>query len=827
LAASELTRRCLLLIIALLSTLLTAPAVAADPPPGDRKATDIPSQPLEAALQALAQDRNFQVVYNSQLVQKLRSTTLRGAFTRDEALTRLLAGTGLTFHYLDENTVTITPLSDTLPFGGRAPPEAQPGAMAVSASSPQDSLDEVLVTAQKRSERLQDIPASISVLSSDFLVNSGSTSFQDYLGGIPGVSYWQNAGQSNAIFIRGVSGGVDVNSNSTTGVYIDEAPVVQSAGSTVDLNPFDLERVEVLRGPQGTLYGAASMGGTVRLIMNKPQLDAYDDVFESKVSETEHGGTNYELDAMVNLPVTDTLGLRLVGGFRALDGFIDEVNLGRENANFDQVATLRALTRWQPTSSLDVLLVLTYQDEVYGAHPEAYLAPGYGPYQGGSTYPESGTQPFRLYSLTVNYDLGFASLTSASSEYQKRSVAVREYPQPLSTLGIAPGTPGGAGFDLVYNVASFSQELRLASRTAGPYRWLIGAFYSNEQGPTLEAHSQTNIAALQGQNLYTAQIPLTQHQAALFGEVGRHLTDTLMVTAGLRYSQYSNHTLDRESGDLVGGAIDTDSGAADHFVDQRYTLSYEPSGNQLFYAQAASGSRQGGPTGTVGLPAACSDDLQGLGFKTPPTQTRPDSLWTYEVGSKSTFAGERISLNSALYYTQWRDIQSTLYLQCGSTISSNAGAADIRGIELELNTRPAAGWLLSVAGAFTDTFITQPNASAGALTGDALPLVPKFNGSVSAQYSFPVFQGTVGYLRTDVRYVSGEYADFPSLASGYGIPAYSVTNARLGFRLGHYDIALYATNLFDSRIITFERDEPLRVTLATPLTVGVEFRMDH
>jgi len=826
LAASELTRRWLLIVTALLCTVCVAPGVAAGPPASDRKATDIPGQSLEAALQALAQERNFQVVYNSKLVQKLRSAALRGDFTRDEALTHLLGGTGLTFHYLDENTVTIVPLSAQPPSDGPAP-DTRASATGAAASSRQESLNEVLVTAQKRSERLQDLPASISVLSGDFLANSGSSSFQDYLGGIPGVSYWQNAGQSNAIFIRGVSSGVDVNSTSTTGVYIDEAPVVQSAGSTVDLNPFDLERVEVLRGPQGTLYGAASMGGTVRLIMNKPQFDAFDEVFESKVSQTAHGGTNYEANAMVNVPVTDTLSVRLVGGFRALDGYIDEVNLDEKNANFDQVATLRALARWQPSSQLDVLLVVTYQDEVYGAHPEAYLAPGYGPYQGGSNYPESGTQPFRLYGLTLNYDLGFAALTSASNEYQKRSVAVRQFPEPLSALGIAPGAAGGAGLDLVYDIASFSQELRLASRAAGPYRWLIGAFYADEKGPTLESHSETNVVALQGQNLYTAQVPLDQHQAAVFGEAGRHLTDTLMFTAGLRYSQYSSHTVDRESGDLVGGIIATDSGAADHFLDQRYTLSYEPSENQLLYVQAASGSRQGGPTGVPGLPTACSGDLQDLGFKTPPVQTRPDSLWTYEIGSKSTFESERIALNAAVYYTQWRDIQSTLYLQCGSTISSNAGAADIRGVELELNARPDAAWLLSVAAAFTDTFITQPNASAGTATGDPLPLVPKFNGSVSAQYSFPLSRGATGYLRTDVRYVSGEYADFPSLTTGYGIPAYSVTNARFGIRMGRYDIALYAMNLFDSRIVTFERDEPLRVTLATPLTVGVDFRMNH
>jgi iron complex outermembrane recepter protein len=818
---------------------------AAETAGGKRQATHIPAQPLESALRSLAQQRDFQVVYRSELVAKFSCPALEGNFTRDAALTRLLAGTGLTFHYLDENTVTVVPGAEAAPLavghsagnGSRAGVESPPNSptgpvstplaaapMQLPPAEPLQSAEQaqVLITANKRVEKLQDVPASIAVLSADYLADTESVSFQDYLTAVPGVSYYQNAAQTNAIFIRGVSAGVNILSSSTTGIYIDDAPVTQSVGGTVDLNTFDLARVEVLRGPQGTLYGAASMGGTVRLITNKPDLSSIATSVETELSQTSHGTLSYNTNAMFNLPLSDTLGLRVVGGFRESGGFIDEVDLGRNDANFDQTSTLRAQMRWQPNGRTDVLLSVFYQDEVYGAHPEAYPGPGFGPYQGGVNFPEGGKQPFTLYALTLNDDLGFATLTSSSSYYDKRSVAERENPDGEVMLGVS----AGIGEQLIYEAATFSQEIRLASASAGPYRWLVGTFYSDGKGPSLQGYGLSTLPAVSAENLYNADIPQRQHQSALFGEVGRTLLDGLTFTAGLRRSQYSDHTIDRESGVFAGGIVNTDSGANDHFLNQRYTLSYTPVRDQLFYVQAASGSRPGGPTEAAGLTESCRTDLVSLGFDPPPVQTRPDSLWTYEVGSKSSF-GERVTLNTALYYTQWRDIQSAVTLQCGEQFPSNAGAADIRGAEIALDAKPTAGWTLTASAAFTDSFVTAANASVGAFVGSPLPLVPQFNGAVGAQYSFALSANAHAYVRTDAKYVGHEYADFQASPMGFRMPAYTLMDARLGVRTGRYDVALYGTNLFDNRIVLYEAVDPLRQTLARPRTVGVEFRMSH
>ena len=813
-------------------------ASAADVEAAIRKPTNIPAQELASALQALAQDRDFQVVYRADLVGEFRTAGAVGELTRDEALTRLLAGTGLTYRYLDEQTVTIVPAATEKP-ATRADryetPASRPIWLAANtdvalpsaggtAASQSVALEEIVVTAQKRSERLQDVPAAVSALTGDYLAQSGAASFQDYLNAVPGVSFYQNGGQNNAIFIRGVSSGVNIVSTSTTGVYVDEAPVTQSIGATVDPNPFDLERVEVLRGPQGTLYGASSMGGTIRLIMNKPQFDAVAGAVDGKLSSTSHGGTNYEGNVMVNLPASDALAFRLVGGYRDLDGYIDDANLNRANANFDKLTTFRGMARWKPTDSADVLLTVAYQKEEYGYHPEVFVGPAYGPYQAAHGYPERGEQPFKLYGLTVNYDLGFGTLTSATNYFDKRSVAVRDQTRFAPLLGVSPGPGQGVASDFIYDAAVVTQEMRLASKEGQHFHWLAGGFYSGGKGPDLSAGSETNIPALAGVNVYTADIPTRQHQFAAFGELGYDVTDKLTVSAGLRHSHYVSHNLDNESGVLAGGDVNTDASTSNHFLDQRYSASYKLSRDHLLYAQVSSGSRQGGPTGAVGLPQPCIDQLQSLGFNPIPSQTNPDSLWNYELGSKNTFSGGQFMVNAAAYYTKWKDMQSLLFLDCGTSFTSNTGSAQIRGVELEMSARPIEPLTLTLSGAYTNTSITQGNADVGALEGDPLPLVPEVNGSFSARYDFPLFSGLKAYVRSDVTYVDSEYADFRAARGGFRIPAYSMVNARVGLLKDRCEFSLYATNLFDERIVTFIARSPLRDTLARPLTVGLNVK---
>jgi len=777
----------------------------------------------------LAQERDFQIVYREELVEKLRCQAVAGEFTLDEALTRLLSGTGLTFHHLDENTVTVVPIAQQGLRSGAGPPaRTKATAKAIAddrvTAGPVAAIgaEQIVVTAQKRSERLQDVPASIGVLTGQFLQDTAAGSFQDYLPSVAGVSFYQNAAQTNAIFIRGVSGGVNLISTSTTGVYIDEAPVTQSIGGIVDLNPFDVQRVEVLRGPQGTLYGAESMGGTIRLIMNKPQPGMFAQQFQTRVSDTEHGGASYEANAMLNIPVADAVAVRLVGGFRSMSGYVDEVALGQKDANFEQVANLLAAARWQPVTQADVLFTVIHQDVVYGAHPEAFVGPQWGPYQGGRPYRESGHQPFTLAGLTVNYDFGPVTFTSASNYYHKRSEALRDITSNLLPMLPVPATTTGTiAYDLVYDAESFSQEARLASNTHSAIHWLVGGFYAGGKGPNLSAKTLTDITVLQSVDIYTAAAPQSQHQIAAFGEATAQILRSTDITAGLRFSHYGNHAVDHESGISIGGVIDSDSGASAHFLDQRYSLTHHFSNEQLLYIQAASGSRQGGPSGAAGLPQSCTLGLESSAV--PALQTHPDSLWTYELGSKGSYAEGRLIVDGSIYFTKWHDIQSTVALPCGVEVGSNAGAATIRGAELEMSARPVDGLTVAFGAALTDSHLTEGNVSVGALHGDPLPLVPQVSGMASARYEFPLLQRVRGFINAAVQYTGHEYSDFLGRPDGFRIPAHINTNARMGVTTNHFDLSIYGTNLLDERIVTFVADSPVRETLARPRTIGLDF----
>ncbi len=698
-------------------------------------------------------------------------------------------------------------------------------AFAQVASDGSAALEEVVVTAQKRTQRLQDVPASISALSGELLARKGADSFQAYLNAVPSVSYFQNGGQDNAVFIRGVSGGLNRLSAPTTGVYIDEVPVTQSKGGTVDLNPFDLERLEVLRGPQGTLYGASSMGGTVRLIMNKPRFDGVASNVDARFATTRHGGTQYEANAMLNLPASEQLAIRLVAGYRDLDGYIDDVHLNRRDANTERMTTLRGMARWQPNERTDVLLTVALQDQEYGAHSEAFVDPSYSEYQSGFLYPESDDQPFRLYGLTINHELPFASLTSASNYFDKDALSVRDYTVFAPLLGIDLAADEGFGLAGGLDARLFTQEVRLASSGSGPWRWLIGGFYSEGTGPDTTVQTVTDAPVLAGVNIYASDIQIDQQQVAGFGEIGYELTPALTFTAGLRTSHYRSRGFDRESGELVGPVpIDEPLDSSDQFLDQRYTLNYKWDGERLLYAQAASGSREGGPSYALGLPSSCLADLNTIGYTTVPTQSEPDTLWTYEVGSKNTLADGRVTVNAAAYRTEWKDVQSLIILECGFSFNGNSGAATVKGAELETSARLFDGLSVSLAAAYTDTRITEANTSLGAVQGDPLPLVPEVNGNLGISYEFPAFGGAVAHVRGDVTYVGSQYASFRALPVGFEIPAYTLVNARVGVQWDRYEVALYATNLFDERVATFRTTNPLRDTILRPLTFGINLR---
>ncbi|HEY8352386.1 MAG TPA: TonB-dependent receptor, partial [Sphingomonadales bacterium] len=426
-------------------------AAAAD---GARVEYDIPAQSLGAALKSFAQQSNVQVMFAPEAVEGIEAPAVRGLYQPDAALGQLLARANLDYRYVGDNMVVVSAATASAapaaaPQSGRENSAAPEPAAAPAAEGAQESqnshgfqIDEILVTASKRSLRLQDVPMAVSALDASRLDRMGAKGFNDYLRSIPGVSFIDRGPGRNKIIIRGISDGPNSGTESTTGIYIDETPITEAL-QTADINMFDVERVEVLRGPQGTLYGAGSMGGTVRIILNKPDSTAFGAAAEGTLSTTRRGGENYEVNGMVNVPVIeDRLAVRVVGNYREEGGYIDDVVRNIKDANEATIKGGRAMVQFTPSDDLTILGSVTYQDTEYGALPAEDLARGN--FQQGRLYSEHGGDEWYLYSLEVDYDFGGVQLTSVTSYFEKDTLARLDY---SDFIGEALGL-GGVAFGL-------------------------------------------------------------------------------------------------------------------------------------------------------------------------------------------------------------------------------------------------------------------------------------------------------------------------------------------------------------------------------------------
>jgi iron complex outermembrane receptor protein len=455
-----------------------------------RKPTDIPAEGLTAALAALAREFDFQVLYRTEVVGALRTQGAAGTFTPGEALERVLSGTGLTYEYLDEKTVTIvpeppptqpaTPSSQSL--GTRESPlrlaqtESATDASPPAATSP-DALEEIVVTAQKRAEKLQEVPISISVLSGAQLEQQQVTSLNDLSRVVPDMANTTaNLGPGQGNYeIRGVSGSVSQTSiaQATVGIYLDDVSMTVPTGAGVgstELKFFDIDRIEVLRGPQGTLYGASSMGGTIRFISNQPDLNTFEGSASTELSDTKHGSLNYVDQGILNLPLSSgVLAARIGVQYSQQSGYIDVENpdaLGQvtsRDLNDDRATVVRATLKYQsPDSDLTILPAVLVQRETFGGFPQ------YDPATPLQTPLYATPQSFDnslIASLTIQKSLFGASLTSASSYFQRKSNLEQDGTINLEAPLTANTLYWPSVFQLPNNLYQYSEELRLASKS--------------------------------------------------------------------------------------------------------------------------------------------------------------------------------------------------------------------------------------------------------------------------------------------------------------------------------------------------------------------------
>jgi outer membrane receptor protein involved in Fe transport len=675
------------------------------------------------------------------------------------------------------------------------------------------TVGELVVTAEKRPERLSDVAASVSVVPGGTLETMEATQLQDWAGFVPGLTVAdQGAPGESSIAVDGIA---PIAAASEVGLYVNDTPVGTSSsfqggnGFSIDLLPYDLSRVEVLRGPQGTLYGASTMGGLIKYVLAAPDLDTFSgriggDVFGMANAHEPGGGVRGE----VNIPlVKDQLALRLSAYDAYTPGYIDDFTTGQKGDNPLNQGGGRAALLWRPTADLSVQLGAIYQDS-HAANPSfVALSQTTGqPLHGGldniNTLPEPYTQALQLYDLTINWNLHFAQLTSVTS-YQSFTNDTTE--DLTDYIGVflgdfgAPG-PGLSNFLEDYRLKKFTQEIRLASPEGQKLEWLVGGFYTHETGANYEVFNAYDDAGapLPGLNpLEYANLPSTYEEYAVFGDATYHFTDWFDLTAGVRYAHNSQKFVEIEGGALVGSnppaapALtvpgSSSEGVTTFLVDPRLHVTKDT----IAYARIATGYQPGGPN--VVLPG-----VTGI-----PGQFNSSRLTDYQVGLKSTFLDGRATADLSAFYIDWSKIQVSVLIGNQSAVE-NAGAARSEGLDFSGTLSPIRGLMLGATLAYTDAVLTTPVPSIGAAVGARLPYVPMWSGSLTADYSWPLAGPWNGFVGGGYRYTGSRYSDVQgSVANGelQGLEAdaYGVVDLHAGVRKGDLTLSVFAKNVGDAR----------------------------
>ncbi len=723
------------------------------------------------------------------------------------------------------------------------------------------SVSEVIVTASKRASTVQGLPISISAVGGAELQARGIASFADLAQSTPSVSLKSEGPGQTEIELRGMtsSGG----NSATVGFYLDDVPMTAPAGAqngkvVIDPTLYDLSRIEVLRGPQGTLYGAGSMGGTVRLITNQPDPRAFHASAESILSGTKGGGFNHTDNVMVNIPlVEDKLALRLVGTEAYASGWIDRVVAGAfplpstdgstrgnvqaapvlkryRGANDEQSYAVRATLLWQPTDALTITPSFFYQTSkqngisAYDSDPGALAH--YQPFD----IAEPLTDRITVYSLNVNYSFDAFDVTSSTAQWSRRSTQVEDgsedfnNPNTGATFASNNGLPnpgyfGPTGSGRVSGreddpSRQFSEELRFASKGDGKLKWVGGAYYSNFSatwkfdGVTANPSAYMDLgtfAPATTTQWFIARSPTKLAQYAVFGEATYDITSQLKATLGLRWYSYDYRFSSVISGwgSGLGAATPSDSGLirqSENGFNPKFNLSYEFDKDLMVYATAAKGFRPGGGNAVYPVTgpywSAVFAPYNFTGGKWPASY-KSDSVWSYEVGEKARLLDRRLIVNASLYYEDWSNIQLEA-LPGDWALNINGNKATIYGGEIETRAMLGAGFQLDASAGYTHAWV-DPGPHWQITPTHKLSDVAPLNANLGFSYSKELSDKYTVTARVESAYVGQRFSlAFPfgfSLNGKYiPLPEYSLTNIRAGVQSGDgWGASLFVNNLFN------------------------------
>jgi iron complex outermembrane recepter protein len=804
---------------------LAAPAMAF----ADKVHFEIPAQAMPGALKTFAAQAHMQLLYQYKVVENVKANSVSGDLEKRAALEQLLRNSGLEAVYTSDSAATIRLIGSNAEPAARSDPtakegktsssqgflvaQANPGQAAGAASikraetqpaSRSDQLQEVVVTAQKRDERLQDVPVPVSVISTEDLVNRDQTLLRDYYASVPGLGMTTTTQSSQILSIRGI---VTNPGNPTVGITVDDMPfgssTIGGGGLVVpDFDPGDLARVEVLRGPQGTLYGASSLGGLLKFVTVDPSTAGVSGSLLAGIDTVQNSDqVGYVYRGAVNVPVSDTLALRASGFGRLDPGYIDNVVSGRKGVNTARAAGGMLSALWQFSPSWSLKLTALLQQIKGDGSSDVDVLPGLGDLQ-QNYIPGVGeyARHVQAYIATLRARLGNVDLVSITGYNINQFSDSWDYTFALGSFTQQQFGVTGTPISNYNRTAKFTQEIRLTSSIGDRFDWLLGGFYTHEDSDYVQylLAADANTGAVVG-TWCNCSFPQKYSETAAFADLTYHASPSFDIQLGARGSwirqtfepqtqtgPFTEVFLGQPSPVIIPAAW-ASGNPFTYLVTPRYRVSPD----LMLYARFASGYQAGGTN--QGVPGV-------------PPEYGPSKTYNYELGVKTDLWDHRLSFDASLYYIKWKDIQlNFIDPQNFLAYTGNGTGAKSQGVELSVQTTPLRGLNLSAWITYDVAELTEdfPPAVVAAgeygVAGDRLPFTSRYSGFLSVEQRFPLAADVTGFVGGDVNYVSHRLGFFTVDANRTPFGGYSKANLHAGVDLHSWTVNAYLNNVGDRR----------------------------
>jgi len=818
-------------LIALMAAMSGGAALSEDA--SNKLEIEVKAQSLDTALSVLGQQLGTQITVFSDDAASLKAQQLQGAFTTEEALAQMLKGSGLNYHRVSETMIAVG-LPDRFSKYG------SDGFQKISLNSTTDyeaslgvyegdenadevdafDLDEIIVTASRREQVLQDVPGAITTVNPIDFTAAGLASLDDVLAYTPGFNINKSGGPRGRgnIAARGVS---QQGSTAVVGMYLDDMPLTSNGGfadgSAIYFDGLlggEIERIELLKGPQGTLWGATAIGGAIRYVSKKPALETIRGGASVDLSSTKDGGFNQVYSGRLSMPIVeDRLGISVAGFYEDNGGLIDRVDATtgdvlEEDADQSETYGFLGDIYFKASDKFDIRAKVIHQKDSFTGSSVVGLAdldktPTLGALEG--TNPASVQDTSHTYlGLTLNYEFEWATLT-ASSSYVEYNINLTDDFTALfgGFADFLIGRPAGTTtlVPITSPVASekYTQELRLTSQGNDSLEWMVGLYYADE------STSQTQLSIVQPGDVifFFSDFPTEYEEYAAFGNMTYYFTSDFDVTVGMRYSD-STLKLSRAAGGLLNGlpgsgdlpapsALPTASDNNQIFL---FTARYRPNDDTSLYARVASGYRPA--SGNIPIFDPVTGDLL--------TQevVDQDNLWSYEVGAKGKLADGLLTYDIALYYLDWKELQSRVNFNGVNSLGNAADGITAKGFEGSFIINPGNGFTMTSNIAYSDSTLNSDEPTLNGLEGAAVPNVPKWTISSRANYDFNVSSDMTASVGAGFRYRQGSPSAFSDGDAGDSAvniktDSYALVDLNAGLYRGNVALNLYVTNLFNKK----------------------------